>query len=339
MYCSKCGTQLADGVAFCFKCGASLNQAAATNLDQPSGGPVGTVQVIAPSSAASLKCPSCGAPIAPKFGEMIITCEYCGSSITLGNSGWANIQKQTMLPLKIATTDEITSLVKSMMDRGLLNRHLQESSTLEEMTLSLVPYWLVAVSARTSIVATDMVAEGATVATTAALFGVLAGGMGGGRRGGFGGAPLLEGAMLGSMMNRGGGGGGTRKAVQMNENYNFPIIALKALTTYQPRDYQFALEGRTLFDISQFPKGIKTLNGDISEDAAKYQAKTLVDQLQSQKAHAKYHMIQQISSEEDVSDAELLHVPIWFARYDHKGNKIILVVDGNSGNVINSMGL
>jgi len=115
---------------------------------------------------------------------MIITCEYCGSSITLGNSGWANIQKQTMLPLKIPTTDQITSFVRSMVDKGLLNRHLQESSTLEEMTLSLVPYWLVAVSARTSIVATDMVIEGATVATTAALFGVLAGGMGGGRRGG-----------------------------------------------------------------------------------------------------------------------------------------------------------
>ena len=286
--------------------------------------------------ATSLKCPSCGAPIAPKFGEMIITCEYCGSSVTLGNAGWANIEKQTMLRLKIPSTDDITQRVRSMMDKGLLNRHLQESSNLEEMSLSLVPYWLVAVSARTSIVATDMVPEGATVATTAALMGVL-GGMGGGRRGGFG-APLLEGAMLGSMMNR-GVGGGNRKAVQMNENYNFPIIALKALTVYQPRDYQFALEERTLFDIGQMPKGIKTLNGDISGDVAKYQARTLVDQLQSQKAHAKYHMIQQIQTEEDVADAELLHVPIWFARYDHKGNKIVLVVDGNSGNIINSMGL
>jgi DNA-directed RNA polymerase subunit RPC12/RpoP len=329
---------LPDDAAFCFKCGANLSQSNAASPSQAVAASGGAAPVIAPSSATSLKCPSCGAPIAPKFGEMIITCEYCGSSITLGNSGWANIEKQTMLPLKIPSTEEITSRVRSMMDTGLLNSHLQESSALEEMTLSLVPYWLVGVSARTSIVATDVVAEGATVATTAALFGVLAGGMGGGRRGGFGGAPLLEGAMLGSMMNR-GAGGGNRKAVQMNENYNFPIIALKALTTYQPRDYQFALEDRTLFDISLFPKGIKTLNGDISEDAAKYQAKTLVDQLQSQKAHAKYHMIQQISSEEDVSDAELLHVPIWFVRYDHKGNKIVLVVDGNSGNVINSMGL
>ena len=65
----------------------------------------------------------------------------------------------------------------------------------------------------------------------------------------------------------------------------------------------------------------------------------VVDELQSQKAHAHYHMIRQISSEEDVSDAELLHDPIWFVRYDHNGNKIVLVVDGSSGNVIKSMGL
>jgi len=184
---------------------------------------------------------------------MIITCEYCGSSITLGSAGWANIQKQTMLPLTIQSTDEISNRVKSMMDRGLLHRHLQESSTLEEMTLSVVPYWLVNVSARTSIVATNMV-EGATVTTTAALIGVMAG-MGGGRRGGFG-APLLGGAMLGSMMGGGmGGGGGQKKAIQMDQNYNFLIIALKALTQYQPRDYQFAIEGRTLFASHSILKG------------------------------------------------------------------------------------
>ena len=306
-------------------------------MTQQSGGYANPVQVLAPSTATSLKCPSCGAPIAPKFGEMIITCEYCGSSVTLGSSGWANIQKQTMLPLRIQSTDDISARVRSMMDTGLLHRHLQESSNLEEMNLSVVPYWLVAASARTSLIATDMLAEGATVATTAALFGVMAG-MGGGRRGGFGG-PLLTGAVLGSMMGGGIGGGGQRRAMQMDDNYNFPIVALKALTSYQPHDYQFSLQDRTLFDISQYPKGIKVLNGDISEDSARYQAKTLVDELQSQKAHAKYHMIQQIQSQVDVSDTELLHVPVWFVRYDHKGNKIVLVIDGNSGSAINSIGL
>src|SRR5712692_3577348 len=196
MYCSKCGTQLPHDAEFCLKCGTRMGQSGPVNQSQTNTSHIGAVQVVAPSNAASLKCPSCGAPIAPKFGEMIITCEYCGSSITLGSAGWANIQRQTMLPLTIQSTDEISNRVKSMMDRGLLHRHLQESSTLEEMTVSVVPYWLVNVSARTSIVATNMVAEGATVATTAALIGVMAG-MGGGRRGGFG-APLLGGAMLGS---------------------------------------------------------------------------------------------------------------------------------------------
>ncbi len=335
MYCLKCGAQLPDDAVFCSRCGASQSSQAKTT--QQSGGYANPVQVLAPSTATSLKCPSCGAPIAPKFGEMIITCEYCGSSITLGSSGWANIQKQTMLPLRIQSTDDISARVRSMMDTGLLHRHLQESSNLEEMNLSVVPYWLVAASARTSLIATDMVAEGATVATTAALFGVMAG-MGGGRRGGFGG-PLLTGAVLGSMTGGGMGGGGQRKAIQMDDNYNFPIVALKALTSYQPHDYQFSLQDRTLFDMSQYPKGIKVLNGDISEDSAKYQAKTLVDELQSQKAHAKYHMIQQIQSQVDVSDTELLHVPVWFVRYDHKGNKIVLVIDGNSGSAINSIGL
>src|SRR2546429_8423526 len=164
MYCLNCGSQLPDDAAFCSKCGARTSSPGQTLQVQSSVGTSGSSQILALSNAQSLKCPSCGAPIAPKFGEMIITCEYCGSSITLGGAGWANIQKQTMLPLRIQSTDDISARVRSMMDTGLLHRHLQESANLEEMKLSVVPYWLVAASARTSLIATDMVAEGPTVA-------------------------------------------------------------------------------------------------------------------------------------------------------------------------------
>ncbi len=326
------------------KCGTII---AAT---QPKQAAASTAPVLAPSGATSLKCPSCGAPISPKFGEMVITCEYCGSGVTLGTQGWTNIQKQTMLPLKVASVDEVNSIIKPMMDKGLLHRHLQEDSKQEEMSLTYVPYWIVSVSARTTVAAANETAQIAQTASTAVLMGVIFGGMGGlaeedarqgGRRiafeGGVGTGGLLAGALgLGRMriMAFGmgmGRGGGMRKAEQMDANYNFPVIALKALMDYQPRDYQFDLDGRALFDISKLPKGVKILNGDISEDVAKSQAKTLVDQLQSQKAHAKYHMIQSINTESDVGDVELLHAPIWFAKYDHKGNKIVLVIDANSG--------
>ncbi len=331
MFCPKCGTQLPDDAGFCYKCGAKMS------IPQgQQGSPAQSPAVIAPSGATQLKCPSCGAPITPKFGEMIITCEYCGSSVSLGNEGWKSINKHTMLPVKFGSQDEAMRIVHEMMDRGLLHRHLQETSTLEEVNLALIPYWLVPVSARTSLVAVDMAAEAGQIATTAALAGILGGTMGG-RRGGGGG--LLTGVLLGTTMSGGfGGGQGNSRAYQMDNDYNFPIVALKALTQYQPKDYQFGLDGRALFDETKV-KGVKVLNGDVGEEVAKNQAKTMVDQLQSEKAHAAHHMIQRLETNSDVGEAELLHVPVWFARYDHKGTKIVLVVDGNSGGVINSIGL
>ena len=304
-------------------------------------------------NATSLKCPNCGAPISPKFGEMVITCEYCGSGITLGNSGWTSISKQTMLPINFAEKDPMMVKIHDLMDKGFLHRHVQEQSTLQEMTLSMVPYWIVPVSARTSIVATDMLQQTAQTATTAALLGVVFGGFGGGMGGGGGFRPRrawvpalpplhlgLGTARLGAFFGGGMyGGGGARKAEEMDNNYDFPIVALKALTEYQPRDYLFNLSQRTLFDVTKVPKGIPVLNGDVGEEDAKNQAKTFVDQVQSQKAHEKYHMIQQMHTDMDVGEAELLHAPIWFSRYDHKGERIVLVFDANSGMLITSMGL
>src|SRR5260370_23147107 len=139
MFCLKCGSQLPDDAAFCSKCGAKTNSSGLTSQTQSNSVTPGVTQILAPSNAQSLKCPSCGAPIAPKFGEMIITCEYCGTSITLGNAGWANIQKQTMLPLTIQSTDDISNRVKSMMDRGMLHRHLQKTSLLTKIPPSFYP--------------------------------------------------------------------------------------------------------------------------------------------------------------------------------------------------------
>jgi hypothetical protein len=269
---------------------------------------------------------------------MVITCAYCGTGVTLGSEGWKGIKKQTMLPIRIADPERVAARVHDLMDRGLLHRHLQETSKLEEMNLSIVPYWIVSVSARTSIIATDMAVEAGQIATTAALIGILGGAMGG-RRGGIGFAgPLVAGTMLGTMMGP-GQGGGPRKSYEFADTYNFPVVALKALFEHQPRDYQFNLQERDFFDVAKVPKGVQILNGDVGEDGARNQAKALVAQLESEKAHARYHMIQELHSDVDAADVELLHAPIWFARYDRDGKKIALVIDANNGGVINSIGL
>ncbi len=335
MLCPKCGAQLPQEALFCMRCGSSVSPSPKATSSE---GAAPQRQVIAPNGVTVLKCPSCGAPIEPKFGEMVVTCEYCETSVVLGSEGWRSIQKHTMLPLGFGDRDAILKRMHDMMIVGLLKRHLQDSSTLEELTLAIVPFWVIPVSARTMIVASDAAVQAGNIVTTAALMGVMGAAMGDRRgRGGFAG-PILTGAMLGTAMG-GRQAGGATKAYQMNSIYQFPVVGLRALSQYQPRDYVFDVDDRTLFDASKFPKGIKVMNGDVGEDDAKYQARALVDQIQADKAHSQYHMIQQIKTEMDISDGELLHVPIWLARYNRKGKTIVLLVDGHNGSLINSIGL
>ena len=331
MFCSKCGAQIPPDSAFCNKCGTAISTAAAPSAPFV----VNSVreEILAPSDARILKCPSCGAPLTPHFGEMVITCSYCGSSVNLGSEGWRSINKHSMLVLKVTDRHAVERVIHDEMNKGLLRIRVHERSKLEEMNLTLVPYWIVSVSARTNIVAADTASQVGTAAATAALFGAIAGEGRHSRGGG-----IVEGAMLGSMMS-GGLSGSMRKSYQMSDNHNYPVVALKALTEYQPHDFEFDLRDRILFDSRKVPSGVRILNGDISEDDAKQLAKILVDQLQSRKAHEKYHMIQQIDTEVSVGQAELLHVPVWAARYDFKGKKIVVVVDGNSGKMIHSVGL
>ena len=324
MFCTKCGSQSPDDAVFCIKCGTKLKV------------PTVPTQTTEPKE---FKCSSCGAPITPKLGEMVVSCEYCGASVSLETDGWQSIEKHSMLPITISDQDQITARLHKMMDTGLLHRHLQENSKLEELDLTMVPYWIVPISAKTNLVATDIAVAVGSIAASAAMAGVLGGAMSGGSRRGYGGG-MMSGMLFGTMMGGGmGGGNNALRAYTIDANYNCPVIAVKSLTSYQPHDYEFPLDQKMDFDPKKIPKSVKILNGDINEDAAKSQAKNLVDQIQSQHAHAKYHMIRQIDTQEDVSDGELLHVPIWFAQYDHKGKKIILVVDANSGNTINSIGL
>ena len=329
MFCTKCGFQLPDNAQYCLKCGTQQESKQTINTEQPQ------------QTTKELKCPSCGAPISPKFGEMVITCDYCGSSVTLENAGWKNITSHKMLPINIIEKDDITARLHKMMDHGLLHRHLQESSTLEELNLTMIPYWVIPVTAKTNIIAADIMADVGSIATTAALVGIMGGTMGGGfgsRRGGMG-MGLMDGMLMGSMMGGMSNQTSNRKAYTLDNSYNCPVIALKALTEYQPHDYQFALDDRIDFDAKKIPKSVKILNGDINGDSAKNQAKIIVDRLQSDMAHSKYHMIQQMETQEEASEGELLHAPIWFAKYDHKGKKIILIIDANTGGTINSFGL
>lgn len=332
-----------DDAVYCPKCGAKQEKVSGSNSGASQGNGGNSGPVVAESGVQELKCPGCGAPIKPQFGEMVITCDYCGSSITLQNAGWKNIKKHTMLPMGLTSKDAAIADLKSKMDHGFLRRHLEEQSELKDLNLSYVPYWVVPVSAITNYTAVNVASEAGSIAATAVLIGLASGSMGGGGRGGMMGGGmgtgLVEGTMIGGMMGGGFGGNNNIQAHTLDHNYNYPVVAVKALSQYQPRDYSFDLSKRVNFNSSDLPKGVRVLNGDVGEDSAQYESKTLVDQLQSRRAHEQHHMIRQIRTQSSVGEPELLHVPIWFAKFSHKDKNIIMVIDASNGGVINSIGL
>lgn len=329
IYCTKCGAQLPDDARFCSKCGATTAPQGA-GAAPSAGGPASATApaaspTIAPSGAESLKCPTCGAPIKPEFGETVITCDYCGGSVSLGGAGWKNIQKHTMLPLKVADQNAALATVRAVVDAGLFHRHLFEESQIAEAKLQYVPYWLIPASASTTYTYQAVAATvGATVGTIAAAE-LLGGALGGGRGRGVAVIPILAGPVV-----------TPTRTETISGQYEFPVVAVKSLTAFQPKDYQFQLTERTIFDRKAIPGGAPVLNGDLAEEAARSSAKALVEQLQSEIVHKKHSVVSNINSRVDISEGELLHAPVWYFSLEHKGTRSTVLIDANAGRVIHT---
>ena len=327
VYCSKCGAQLPDGAQFCYKCGTAVPGGAGGGAPAASGAPAApAAKTIAAAGVQELKCPSCGAPIKPAFGEMVITCDYCGGSVTLGGDGWKEINKHTMLPLKVTDRAAALKAVRDYVDQGFFHRNDFAESQIGQERLSYVPFWVMPASASTTYqyqaVATTI---GATAGTMAA--GALLGeALGGGRRGGFMVMPIMAGPVV-----------NPNRSETVSGQYEYPVVAVKAMSAYQPKDYQFGLQDRTFFDKKNIPEGTPILNGDLGEDAAHHAAEAYVQQLQSEVVHKKHSMVSQLRTQVTISDGELLHVPIWYFELDRKGTKTTVLIDGNAGHVIRTV--
>jgi hypothetical protein len=328
VFCPKCGTQLPDGAQFCYKCGNRLPTAAgggpgATAPPPPAA--ASSAPSIAPAGVQAMKCPSCGGPIHPAFGEMVITCDYCGSSVTLGGGGWKEISKHTMLPLKVTDRNQALAAVRGAVDVGFLHRKTFEESKIVEDKLQFVPFWVIPASASTTY-EYQAVAQsvGATVGTIAAAE-VLGSFLGGGRRG-VAVVPIMGGGVVNS-----------NRSETIAGQFEYPVVAVKAMAAYQPRNYSFGLADRTFFDKKAIPDGAPILNGDLGEDAAQHAARAFVQQTQSEAAHKKHSVVSKLNTTVDVSEGELLHVPVWQFQLDHKGQRMMLLVDAHAGRVIPTM--
>jgi hypothetical protein len=357
LFCNQCGGRIADGSVFCNLCGAKQGvvvpaQGPAPGVPQPAPGYPGVApgvpgaqmgqpynpnvpaqSVAAPPMPQSFKCSSCGGPMQPSAGLALVVCEYCGAVTTMAAGGVAQVfQKHFMLDSR-SSNEQALDAGGKWLNKGVFRRKVAERSELGQVTLKYVPYWIVPTSVVADFQGTKNVGAGAGVgmmtagntgakkAAGAALFALTIAAAAAGTKG----QPQRM-AQQGPQVIR------VRDRVQMQ--YNLPIVAVRGYTKYQPDDgFQFQLQNKMNFDKRQ-TGGLEVMSGDVSEGEAKTQAQALAHKFAEREARKRVDTLESIQVYPTAYDGELLHAPVWFMEYQHKGKPFFILIDGHSGNVM-----
>ena len=123
------------------------------------------------------------------------------------------------------------------------------------------------------------------------------------------------------------------KEGQIKKEYNWLVLAREA-AGFPTREYNVPLTGKIPYDFRKIEGFAKLLNSEIQRDQAMDLAKQQID------THHRFLLQQDVDRiVEAVTVVELkqmvyLHAPIWFIKYEYRGNSYQLLVDGATGMVL-----
>lgn len=123
------------------------------------------------------------------------------------------------------------------------------------------------------------------------------------------------------------------KEGQIEKEYNWLVLAREA-SDFPTREYDVPLAGKIPYDFRKIEGFAKLLNSEIDKDEALELAKQQIE------AHHRFLLQQDIdkiveaTTSINLEQMVYLHAPIWFIKYEYKGNIYQLIVDGSSGMVL-----
>jgi hypothetical protein len=117
---------------------------------------------------------------------------------------------------------------------------------------------------------------------------------------------------------------------KIEKEYNWLVLAREA-AGFPTREYDVPLEGKIPYDFRKIEGFAKVLNSEITREEALELAKQQIE------AHHHYLLKQdvdkiiEIYTELNVKQAVYLHAPVWFVKYEYKGQAYQLILDGAAG--------
>ena len=119
----------------------------------------------------------------------------------------------------------------------------------------------------------------------------------------------------------------------IEKEYNWLVLAREA-TEFPTREYDVPLEGKIPYDFRKIEGFAKILNSEIERDEALELAKQQIEANHRFLLKQDVDKIVDMSTEFDVKQMVYLHAPIWFIKYDYRGQSYQLLIDGATGMVV-----
>ncbi len=119
----------------------------------------------------------------------------------------------------------------------------------------------------------------------------------------------------------------------IEKEYNWLVLAREA-SEFPTREYDVPLEGKIPYDFRKIEGFAKIFNSEMEREEALELAEQQID------AHHRFLLEQDVdkiidmTNEFNVKGMVYLHAPLWFIKYDYRGNTYQLIIDGAEGMVL-----
>lgn len=269
-------------------------------------------------------CSRCGAPLSVTQEDLIITCRYCGFTMTVATR--EEIKRHSMLENSLFAQQAVEA-AKKYMDKGILRVGVSKEATITNVKLRYVPFWVCSVStntyfrgvAGTGITGEIHQAEEAVTDKRASglkKFGKL----------------VLAGAKAYAEIQQKDRRPQT-VSYSFTNNYIWPTLARRTIIS-EINYYDVPAARKIPFDAGKIPPDADFLSIELNEQEAKAKIKAEIEAKERLIASGKVDTLETCSTNIAMGELELVHAPVWFIHYTLKGENYVIAVDGCEGKVL-----
>jgi len=283
--------------------------------------PPGVPQVAKPQPVEKpllTNCNRCGAPLNVTQEDLIVTCRYCGFTISAGTR--EEIKTHSMLENRLFT-QQVVEAAQKYMDKGIFRAGVARDAQIANVKLRYIPFWVFPANAYTlfsGVTGTGIMGElhQAEEALTDKRASKLSK---------FG--KLVKAGVSAYMETQQKDRTPTTVSQSFSSYYVWPSLARKTMIS-EISYYDVPAAKKIPFDVGKISPDAEFLNTEFNEEEAKARVRSEVEAKERLIASGKVDNLQTCSTNVTLGEGELVHAPVWFVHYTLKGENYVILVDG-----------